>query len=685
MSDTEIRLGNALQQLAATAPTFTGLDDRRRRVVRRRRARRGAGGAVALLVVAVAGVAIVRDDGRGRVIIRPTTGTSATSTAATSTTAGPSSTIAPEVVAPRVWTEMAPAPLRGRIEPLAVWTGSEVLIVGGQRDDVAGPGDVADAASSDGRQLKWTPFTDGAAYDPGSDTWRPLPDAPARLIGGPAIWTGDSLIVRARVGEGDNLTSAVLIYHRARDRWTTFPAGDRNTGLFDTLDVTMTWTGLEVVFWGHPGRRYDEPAVAVALNPLSGRWRDLPAGPLPGGMSPAAEWDGREVVVMAGIPADARSPRAAAAFDPATNRWRDLPSVTTLVDVYARLLPVGTDLVPAAPSLMLRDVGDVSSYANGKWTKRGVWPVASRKGQAVGAVGSSIVMAGGFASTSPANESRRVDAFDVNLGEARRLPDLPAPRQRAVVVGAGDDLFVWGGADQDDEIGNAVASGFRLRMEAWRPKLSSFGSARFCGVSTDPRADRCFFDALLTGDVVTFVHQFAGGGHDVIRSRPDGHFDVYLSLAGAHLCEGVIANEFLNASPGPTYDPFFFKIHGCSTADPNRLEPMDGRPPAPDWFRDRTPLEPCGTALWQPSGSFIGRRFSAGAAACVNTGRPSEAGFAVEGGARWQRRQEDGTIEAIEFTASSGVWARYRCDRPLIDGEGSPSSASLTELGCREV
>ena len=59
------------------------------------------------------------------------------------------------------WRSMAAAPLEGRIHPAAVWTGHELIVVGGFRDDVAQPGESVDAFTSDGRQLHFTSFVDG--------------------------------------------------------------------------------------------------------------------------------------------------------------------------------------------------------------------------------------------------------------------------------------------------------------------------------------------------------------------------------------------------------------------------------------------------------------------------------------------------------------------------------------------
>lgn len=64
------------------------------------------------------------------------------------------------------WRTVAAAPLSGRFLPAAAWTGTEMLVWGGAgcQGACSGPGIRAHA--------------DGAAYDPTTDTWRPLPPSP---------------------------------------------------------------------------------------------------------------------------------------------------------------------------------------------------------------------------------------------------------------------------------------------------------------------------------------------------------------------------------------------------------------------------------------------------------------------------------------------------------------------------
>lgn len=76
------------------------------------------------------------------------------------------------------WRPIAPAPLAGRERHVAVWTGRQMVVWGGD---------------ADGGRLR---FSDGAAYDPAVDRWRRLPRSllTARF-GHTAVWTGSEMLV----------------------------------------------------------------------------------------------------------------------------------------------------------------------------------------------------------------------------------------------------------------------------------------------------------------------------------------------------------------------------------------------------------------------------------------------------------------------------------------------------------
>ncbi len=99
--------------------------------------------------------------------------------------------------------------------PSAVWTGTEMIVSGGQH------------RGREERDL-------AGRYDPVTDVWRPLASLgrpPA--LGGEAVWTGTEIV---------SLGGA---YDPARDVWTPLPALG-----FAADSYGLAWTGSEVLFWG---------------------------------------------------------------------------------------------------------------------------------------------------------------------------------------------------------------------------------------------------------------------------------------------------------------------------------------------------------------------------------------------------------------------------------------------------
>ncbi|MGH9036325.1 MAG: hypothetical protein ACRD0O_11225, partial [Acidimicrobiia bacterium] len=122
------------------------------------------------------------------------------------------------------WRPLPLPPVTPWITRNVVWTGNELLAVGGTTE--AGPA------------------ADAAAYDPAANRWRRLASAPDPIdvSDATATWTG-RLLVMARG------PSRLQIYDPARDVWSETP------GLLDGPRVgsVAVWTGKEMVFWGGYG------------------------------------------------------------------------------------------------------------------------------------------------------------------------------------------------------------------------------------------------------------------------------------------------------------------------------------------------------------------------------------------------------------------------------------------------
>lgn len=193
---------------------------------------------------------------------------------------------------------------RGR--HVGVWSGSEMIIWGGVGCVVAA-------------------CNDGAAYNPQTDSWRPLSQvgAPFGRLDASSVWTGTQLLVwggDGRVPRG--LLADGAAYDPATDAWQPLPLLE---GFSPRSLAATVWTGSEMVVWGGncPGALCGDGA---AYNPSTGTWRRLSTEGAPTPRSaPATAWTGSEVVIWGGDGCGSVCGDGAA-FNPTTNTWRQTPT-----------------------------------------------------------------------------------------------------------------------------------------------------------------------------------------------------------------------------------------------------------------------------------------------------------------------------------------------------------------------
>lgn len=242
------------------------------------------------------------------------------------------------------WTRMSPAPLAGRSNYRAVWTGTEMIVVGGMTQTARTSADVA-------------------AYDPGSDRWRTLPELPiAPDPGSPpafeAVWAGDRLVVWLRGPD------RVFAYRAGLWRelpGTGLPAGSFGHLLWDgarvvalasgssgslsaaVLDGPDRWQSLDSLDFAVSDRASDPLADAAAVGPRglvvwsatergpayllprgSRHWQKIGPTPVQG----LCEGDGAAVPLESGFAVLARCAQPGDPdvflFDPADQRWTGL-------------------------------------------------------------------------------------------------------------------------------------------------------------------------------------------------------------------------------------------------------------------------------------------------------------------------------------------------------------------------
>ncbi|MFN2589075.1 MAG: Kelch repeat-containing protein [Actinomycetota bacterium] len=205
------------------------------------------------------------------------------------------------------WREISPSPLEPRSAHTAVWTGGEMIVLGGV-------GEVR--------------FADGASYDPSDDAWRPIDASPlGALSHHTAVWAGDRMIVwggcRARAAQSD----AGATYFPATDSWEMLPTSP----LAPRCDAESVWTGRELVVWGGERTSSRQLADGAAYDPATDRWRKLPGAPLDPRRGPVFQWTGTSLVVWGGSFDDYKGRSVSgpfadgAEYDPVENTWRALP------------------------------------------------------------------------------------------------------------------------------------------------------------------------------------------------------------------------------------------------------------------------------------------------------------------------------------------------------------------------
>ncbi len=149
------------------------------------------------------------------------------------------------------WRSLAAWPLAQRLDSASVWTGSEWIVWGGEANDPAVSGALGD----------------GAAYDPATDTWRTLSESPLspRLVGG--VWTGSELLVTAgRSSNSDGMMAYAdgAAYDPATDTWRPLTDGPAHPGF------QMAWDGASLYLFAKGGVTRYEPASDTWVESFAG-------------------------------------------------------------------------------------------------------------------------------------------------------------------------------------------------------------------------------------------------------------------------------------------------------------------------------------------------------------------------------------------------------------------------------
>lgn len=324
------------------------------------------------------------------------------------------------------WTRVPDPPLSPRERPVAAHVGGEAVFVGGYGGPPCPPN--ADCAMPEEAYER-----DGAAYDPATNTWRRIADAPRALSAwAPAAVVGEHLYIAT----GPTL----LAWDSIEDSWHEVrpPREARPSFLVPDGDRLVLASGSDEY-----GVRPDH-----VLDTSTGAWAILPEDPLKPSFDRIITSTPHGLVLTArpimpdGGPADPALVHATL-LPPGKSNWRMLPPSDQLGGW--RWAWTGKHLVD--PTLGGADGGQVNNFgrvipfggrldpATGKWSRLPDAPGERTGGWPVEALDGPLIAAEGW-------------LYDDNDGSWTRLPRPDeAPAEPGPGVWAGEVLVVYGGAD----------------------------------------------------------------------------------------------------------------------------------------------------------------------------------------------------------------------------------------------
>lgn len=191
----------------------------------------------------------------------------------------------------------APVPRRAHT---AVWTGSEMIVWGGENG---------------------APLGNGGRYEPHANIWTSPAStgAPAARYDHTAIWTGSEMIVWGGRTTATSYLNSGARYNPTADTWT--PVSQAGAPSERALHAAV-WTGTNMLVWG--GRNSERLGNGASYDPVTDTWKPLSTenDPIPRS-SFTAVWTGREMIVWGGLSVTGSFLTSGGRYEPGGDTWTE--------------------------------------------------------------------------------------------------------------------------------------------------------------------------------------------------------------------------------------------------------------------------------------------------------------------------------------------------------------------------
>ena len=319
----------------------------------------------------------------------------------------------------------------GRRLHTAVWTGSEMIVWGGD-----------------------IPGNTGGRYTPSTDTWTPtsLNNAPTARESQTAVWTGTEMIVWGGLSDSGALNTGGR-YNPGTDSWIATSTTNAPTGRYLH---TAVWTGSEMIVWGgyffngignylNTGGRYD---------PSTDSWTPTSITNVPTGRYlHTAVWTDSEMIVWGGYRDDLHTYfNTGGRYNPSTDSWTST-SIANVPDGRNDHTAVwsGSEMVVWGG---LNDTGALNTggrYSPGTdtWTPTSITNVPTGRYEHTAVwTGSEMIIWGGLFYNGVFNNLNTGGTYNPAMDSwtATSINNAPTGREIHTAVWTGSEMIVWGGA-----------------------------------------------------------------------------------------------------------------------------------------------------------------------------------------------------------------------------------------------
>jgi N-acetylneuraminic acid mutarotase len=312
----------------------------------------------------------------------------------------------------------------------AVWTGTEMILWGGQDDS-------------------WQHLGTGGRYRPATDTWTPVTTngAPEPREEMAVAWTGAAMVVWGGIN-GSTILASGSRYDPASDTWSPMstveaPIARRAAAAVWAGSFMFLWGGTAVGGLTNTGSRYD---------PIADTWAPTSTiGAPPGAEGATAVWVGSKVIVWGGGGVAGR-------YDPVANTWQTIASPGTTVGVWGdTAVSTGSRMIVWGGVFDGGLVGTGGRYdpVADQWTPTDAGPGAARMQATAVWTGQEMILWGGTNFAFYGNEVNTGDRYDpaTDTWSPTTLTGAPSPRTEHTAVWTGSEMIVWGGDVPNQDVG----------------------------------------------------------------------------------------------------------------------------------------------------------------------------------------------------------------------------------------